>query len=149
MGGEDDIPGDLARDGAGQVFTTLTYANGPGNTGASNQQPAGPKTFLHAPSSYEPREGRPDLANVDTAHPDYLQESLVPLKSESHGGEDVGIWASGPGSAAVRGTVEENTIYHFIVQATPKLRGRLCAANTCNADGVPVELPKPKDFEKH
>ncbi|KAF1714456.1 alkaline phosphatase [Pseudoxanthomonas yeongjuensis] len=148
MGGEDDVPGDLARDGAGQVFTTLTYANGPGNTGASNQQPAGPKSYPHAPSSYEPREGRPDLSNVDTADPDYLQESLVPLKSESHGGEDVGIWASGPGSAAVRGTVEENTIYHFIVQATPKLRERLCAANTCNADGVPVELPRPADFEK-
>jgi alkaline phosphatase len=148
VGGEDDVPGDLARDGAGQVFTTLTYANGPGNTGASNQQPAGPKSYPHAPSSYEPREGRPDLSNVDTADPDYLQESLVPLKAESHGGEDVGIWASGPGSEAVRGTVEENTIYHFIVQATPKLRERLCAAGTCNADGVPVELPKPVDFEK-
>ncbi len=148
MGGEDDVPGDLARDGTGQVFTTLTYANGPGNTGASNQQAAGPKTFLHAPSSYEPREGRPDLSAVDTEDPDYLQESLVPLKSESHGGEDVGIWAHGPGSAAVRGTVEENVIYHFIVQATPRLRERLCEAKTCNAQGVPVELPTPVDFEK-
>lgn len=148
IGGEDDVPGDLARDGTGQVFTTLNYANGPGNTGASNEQPAGSKRFLHVPSSYEPSEGRPDLSQVDTEDPDYLQESLVPLKAESHSGEDVGIWASGPGSAAVRGTVEENTIYHFIVQATPKLRERLCAANTCNADGVPVELPKPLDFEK-
>jgi len=145
---EEDVPGDLARDQTGQVFTTLTYANGPGNTGASNQQPAGPKSFLHAPSSFEPREGRPDLSQVDTEAPDYLQESLVPLKSESHGGEDVGIWARGPGSEAVRGTVEQNTIYHFIVQATPKLRERLCAANTCDAHGVPVELPKPVDFEK-
>ena len=148
MGGEDDTPGDFARDGTGQVFTTLSYANGPGNTGASNQQPAGPKTFFHAPSSFEPAEGRPDLTHVDTEHPDYLQESLVPLKSESHGGEDVGIWARGPGSEAIRGTVEQNAIYHFIVQATPKLRERLCAADTCNADGVPVELPKPTDFEK-
>ena len=147
MGGEDDTPGDLARDATGHVFTTLSYANGPGNTGASNQQPAGPKTFYHAPSSFEPVEGRPDLSHVDTEHPDYLQESLVPLKSESHGGEDVGIWARGPGSEAVRGTVEQNAIYHFIVQATPRLRERLCAANTCNADGVPVELPKPTDFE--
>lgn len=147
IGGEDDIPGDLARDGTGQVFTTLTYANGPGNTGASNQQPAGPKTYPHAPSSYQPREGRPDLSNVDTAHPDYLQEALVPLKSESHGGEDVGIWASGPGSEAMRGTLEQNVIYHVIVQATPSLRRRLCAAATCNAQGVPVELPKPVDFE--
>ncbi|HEY5972034.1 MAG TPA: alkaline phosphatase [Pseudoxanthomonas sp.] len=147
MGGEDDTPGDFARDATGQMFTTLTYANGPGNTGPSNQQPSGPKRFLHAPSGFEPVEGRPDLSQVDTEHPDYLQESLVPLKSESHGGEDVGIWARGPGSEAVRGTVEQNVIYHFIVQAAPKLRERLCAAGTCDAQGVPVELPKPADFE--
>jgi len=148
MGGEDDTPGELARDATGQVFTTLVYANGPGNTGASNRQAAGPKVFPHGPSSFEPVEGRPDLSNVNTEDPDYMQEALIPLKAESHSGEDVGIWASGPGADAVRGTVEQNTIYHFIVQATPKLRERLCAANTCNADGVPVELPKPADFEK-
>ncbi|RZA28872.1 MAG: alkaline phosphatase, partial [Lysobacteraceae bacterium] len=148
QGGEEDIPGDLARDATGRVFTTLVYANGPGNTGASNQQAEGPKKFEHAPSSYEPVAGRPDLSQVDTAHPDYLQESLVPLKDESHGGDDVGIWARGPGSEAVRGTVEQNTIYHFIVQATPRLRQALCAAGTCDAQGVPVELPRPADFER-
>lgn len=148
QGSEDDSPGEFARDQTGLTFTTLTYANGPGYTGASNRQPAGPKTFLHAPSSVEPSEGRPDLSHVDTEHPDYLQEALVPLKSESHGGEDVGIWAIGPGSDAVRGTVEQNAIYHIIVQATPTLRARLCAAGTCDANGVPVELPKPVDFEK-
>ena len=145
---EDGVPGELARDLTGQVFTTLAYANGPGNSGASNQQPQGPKHFLHRPSSYQPRVGRPDLSQVDTEHPDYQQESLVPLRSESHGGEDVGIWARGPGSEAVRGTLEQNTLYHLIVQATPKLRERLCAARTCNEDGVPVQLPKPADFEK-
>ena len=72
----------------------------------------------------------------------------MPLKSESHGGEDVGIWAIGPGSDAFRGTLEQNTIYHVIVQATPTLRARLCAAGTCDANGVPVELPKIGDFEK-
>ena len=148
QGSEDDSPGEFARDQTGLTFTTLTYANGPGYTGASNRQPAGPKTFLHAPSSVEPSEGRPDLSHVDTEHPDYLQEALVPLKSESHGGEDVGIWAIGPGSDAVRGTVEQNAIYHIIVQATPKLRARLCAEGTCDANGVPVELPKIRDFEK-
>ena len=148
QGGEDDTPGDWARDQTGLTFTTLSYANGPGYTSASNQQPAGPKHFLHAPSNVDVAEGRPDLGHVDTEHPDYLQEALVPLKSESHGGDDVGIWAVGPGSDAVRGTVEQNVIYHVLVQATPKLRERLCAANTCNADGVPVELPKPADFEK-
>ena len=140
--------GDFARDLNGLPYTTLGYANGPGNTGPSDVQPAGPKTFPHHPKKVAPPSFRPDLATVNTEASDYLQEALVPLKSESHGGEDVGIWARGPGSEAIRGTVEQNTLYHFIVQATPKLRERLCAANTCNADGVPVELPKPTDFEK-
>ena len=148
VGGEDGDRDDYARDLNGLPYTTLNYANGPGYSGASNAQEAGPKKFLHEPSSYEAAHGRPDLAKVNTEDPDYLQEATTPLKSETHGGEDVGIWARGPGSEAVRGTVEQNTIYHFIVQATPKLRERLCAANTCNADGVPVELPKPADFEK-
>lgn len=146
-GGEDGDRAQYARDLGGQTYTTLSYANGPGYTGASNVQPAGPKKFIHEPSSVEPAVGRPDLTHVDTEHPDYLQESLVPMKSESHGGEDVGIWAIGPGSEAVRGTLEQNAIYHVIVQATPRLRQRLCQAGTCNADGVPVELPQPADFE--
>lgn len=137
----DGAPGKLAKDSTGLPYTTLGYANGPGYTGASNTQPAGSKRFKHEASGYEPAQGRPDLDQVDTEDPDYLQESTVPLSDESHGGEDVGIWARGPGSNAVRGTVEQNVIYHFIVQATPRLRQRLCAAGTCNADGVPVELP--------
>ena len=147
MGGEDGNRDDYARDLAGLPFTTLNYANGPGYVGASNAQPSGPKKFLHEPTAVEAGHGRPDLTGVDTEDPDYLQEAIIPLKSESHGGEDVGIWARGPGSEAVRGTVEQNVIYHFIVQATPKLRERLCAAGTCDPQGVPVELPKPADFE--
>lgn len=147
LSGEDGGNGDYARDGAGQAYTTLSYANGPGHTGESNQQPAGPKHFLHAPSGMENNGERPDLVRTNTEHPDYLQESLVPLKAETHGGDDVGIWARGPGSDAVRGSVEQNAIFHFMVQATPKLRDRLCAAKLCDANGVPVELPKPEDFK--
>jgi hypothetical protein len=55
---------------------------------------------------------------------------------------------SGPGADAVRGSVEQNVLFHFLVQATPMLRERLCAANTCNEDGVPVELPKPRLQER-
>jgi len=149
LGGEDGDRSQYARDLTGLPYTTLSYANGPGNTGASNAQPAGPKRFNHEPSSFEPKQGRPDLSQVDTAAPDYLQESLVPLKAETHGGEDVGIWATGPGSAAFRGTLEENVIYHVIVQATPKLRQRLCSLDTCDAAGVPVELPQPQRFERN
>lgn len=149
-GGEDGLGAlDLARDGGGQPYTTLTYANGPGFTGATNQQPAGAKRYPHNPSSFDPATGRPDLTAVDTEHPDYMQEALVPGKSESHGGEDVGIWARGPGSKAIRGTLEQNAIYHLIVQATPRLRERLCEAGTCDGNGVPVELPLPVKFERN
>lgn len=147
VSGEDGDRTQYARDQTGMTYTTLSYANGPGYPGASNTQPQGPKHALHEPAEVQPSTGRPDLTNVDTEAPDYLQESMIPMKSESHGGDDVGIWATGPGSAAFRGTVEQNTIYHLIVQGTPKLRQRLCAAGTCNTDGVPVELPATTAFE--
>jgi alkaline phosphatase len=147
-GSGEGISNDYALDGLGLPYTTLNYTTGPGYTGASNEQPAGPKRFDHTPSSFEPADGRPDLRTVDTEDPDYMQEAMIPTGAETHGGDDVGIWARGPGSDAFRGTVEENVIYHVIVQATPKLRARLCAAKTCDANGVPVELPKPAAFEK-
>ncbi|MEN1939771.1 alkaline phosphatase [Luteimonas sp. MJ246] len=131
-----------ALDALGLPYTTLSYANGPGYAGASNDQPAGPKRHGHDLEEAQPALGRPDLGKVDTTHPDYLQEALVPLGSETHGGDDVGIWARGPGSSAFRGTLEQNVIYHVIVQAAPALRGQLCATGSCDASGVPVDLPK-------
>lgn len=145
--GEGSNPSGYATDATGRTYTTLSYANGPGYAGATDQQPEGPKTFLHEVSGYQKAtEGRPDLADIDTGHPDYMQESMIPLSSETHGGDDVGIWARGPGAEAVRGTIEQNAIFHILLQATPSLRKRLCAAKLCNADGVPVELPRPEDF---
>jgi alkaline phosphatase len=146
--GEHNGSGDLAHDRRGQTYTTLNYASGPGYTGASDEQPAGPKKLPHTPSQYDAAEGRPDLSEVDTQDPDYLQEALLPMIDETHGGQDVGVWASGPGSEAIRGSLEQHVLYHVIVQATPVLRARLCAAGTCNRDGVPVDLPQPEDFEK-
>ncbi|RXR05360.1 alkaline phosphatase [Pseudoxanthomonas composti] len=141
-------PGDYAKDLRGLPYTTLSYANGPGNTGASDKQPAGSKHFSHEPKQITSEARRPDLTQVDTTVPDYLQESLVPLSSESHGGDDVGIWSRGPGSQAFRGSLEQNAIYHVLVQATPRLRQRLCQAGTCDAQGVPVELPRAGAFER-
>src|SRR5690606_21300362 len=120
-------------DKLGLPYTTLSYANGAGYVGESATQPAGPKRLPHTPGRYAPATGRPDLRGVDTTHPDYLQEALVPLHDETHGGEDVGVWARGPGSAAFRGTLEQNVLYHLIVQAPPRQRERLCAAGTCDA----------------
>ena len=114
-----------AQDANGLPYTTLSYANGPGHVGP----------------------GRPDLSEVETTDPDYRQEALVPKASESHGGDDVGVWARGPGSNAVRGSIEQHAIFHLMLQATPRLRDGLCRAGLCNADGVPVELPRRADFD--
>lgn len=139
--GEDDPPS-LVKDLLGKPFTTLVYANGPGYTGESSLQPAGSKNFPHNPGGYfEPATGRPDLTEVDTEHPNFMQEALVPSNSETHGGDDVGIWASGPGSEAVRGTLEQNVIFHLLTQPQPMIRKYLCAKGYCDKN-VPVKLPK-------
>jgi alkaline phosphatase len=132
----------FALDQLGLPYTTLAYANGPGYPGASNAQPAGPKKFEHWSSSVDAHAGRPDLREVDTAAPDYLQEAPIPLASETHGGEDVGIWAHGAGAEAVRGSVEQNVIFHFLLQASPRLRAYLCSLDACE-QGVPVVPPDP------
>ncbi|UNK49296.1 alkaline phosphatase [Lysobacter sp. S4-A87] len=145
--GEEGEYGDYAIDALGLPYTTLSYSNGPGYVGPSAQQAEGPKKFQHTVSGVQiPKRGRPDLRNVDTQDPDYLQEALVPMSSESHGGDDVGIWARGPGSEAVRGSVEQNTIFHFMLQAMPKLSAGLCKAGDCDGNGVPVTLPDPAKF---
>lgn len=139
--GEGDGAGAYATDALGLPYTTLSYANGPGYVGASAQQPEGPKRYPHALADARAASGRPDLRNVDTTAPDYMQEALVPMANESHGGEDVGIWARGPGSEAVRGSLEENAIFHILLQATPRLREAVCRAGGCDANGVPVSMP--------
>jgi len=145
--GESAGKSEYALDALGLPYTTLNYSNGPGYVGASAQQPAGPKHFEHELSGVQAADGRPNLNTVNTEDPDYLQEAIAPLSNESHGGDDVGIWARGPGSDAVRGSVEQNAIYHFMLQAMPTLRAALCAKNACDANGVPVELPRPDDFK--
>ncbi len=80
----------------GRPFPTLGYANGPdiGTIGARRLD----------------SERAPD-------DPDYLQTKTHRLASETHGGEDVGLWAIGPGSALVSGTMEQNSIFHIIAHA--------------------------------
>lgn len=99
-------------------YTTLTYANGPGWVGTSNAQPAGAKKFPHRPRTYvgEP-VSRPDLSDVDTQDKNYLQETAVPLPTETHGGEDVVVYAKGPGAPWFRGVIEQNQIYWFMREA--------------------------------
>lgn len=143
-GGSDfeDSGATLALDQHKLPYTTLGYANGPGYAGASDSQSEGPKTYPHYYRSLgAPASRRLDLTRVDTQAPDYMQESTVPFMSESHGGEDVAIFARGPGAQAFHGELEQNVIFHIIAQSAPALRRQLCAIGSCNADQVPVTLP--------
>ncbi|WP_298913192.1 alkaline phosphatase [uncultured Algimonas sp.] len=81
----------LARDG--KPYTTLGYANGPG--------------AMEGP--------RPFLSDDDVAEHDHRQQSLIPLGSETHAGEDVAIYAKGPRSFVVSGVVEQ-TFVHDVVR---------------------------------
>ncbi len=76
-------------------YTTLSYANGPGSR----------------------KENRPDLTDEETTNPDYKQEALVPLSAETHGGEDVAIFANGVNSWMFHGVMEQNWIFYVMKDA--------------------------------
>jgi alkaline phosphatase len=142
--GEETPEGPFALDALGLPYTTLSYANGPGYTGRSDRQAEGAKRHRHDFSAMAAiRAGRPDLRTLDPTDPDYLQEATVPLKDETHGGEDVPVYAAGAGAGAFRGSLEQHVLFHLMVQSTPRLRQRLCAAGLCDPQGVPVEVPRP------
>jgi len=89
-------------------YTTLGYANGRGvmNLGSETDADAGYGEAITT--------GRVDLTSVDTTTPGFHQEALVPLSSETHSGEDVAIYAQGPGAHLVNGTNEQNMIFHIM-----------------------------------
>ncbi|MBP7370806.1 MAG: alkaline phosphatase, partial [Arenimonas sp.] len=137
----EDEPTGLVKDALGKPYTTLIYANGPGNTGESTTQKQGLKTFPHNPDRYiSSPTSRPDLTNVDTEQPNFMQEALVPSNGETHGGDDVGIWARGPGAQAVHGSLEQNVIFHLLTQPQPLIQKWLCAKGFCE-NAVAKKLP--------
>ncbi|MCL1126630.1 alkaline phosphatase [Shewanella surugensis] len=98
-----------ATDSNGLPYTTLGYANGLGYTPLAV---GGDERYDHPAST-----GRVDLNYVNTQSASHHQEALIPLNSETHGGEDVAIFAQGPGAHLVQGTVEQNHIFHVINHA--------------------------------
>jgi len=65
--------------------------------------------------------GRTDPGKVDTSDKNYRQQALIPKKSETHGGQDTGIYASGPKAYLIGGVVEQNNIFHAIEHFRLKL----------------------------
>lgn len=106
------------KDKLGLPTTTLNYTNGRGYTGESNLLPEGPKECCEEPKTFKGiTKGRPNLAKVDTTDPDYVQEATIPLASETHGGEDVAIFATGVNAYLFRGSMEENWTFYIMADA--------------------------------
>ena len=115
--GKTAVKGVNALDSLGLPYTTLSYTNGPGWTGNSVRKAFDPANEGTVPAVYPGDALRPDLTAIDTESPNYLQEATVPMGSETHAGEDVAIYADGPSAYLVRGTLEQNAIYHVMAHA--------------------------------
>jgi alkaline phosphatase len=94
----------------GRPYATISYANGPGFAIRDGGVEGSP------PRAVVPGRGQ-NLAAVDTTAPEYHQQSLVGLGSETHGGEDVALFARGPGADVARGVINQNEIYHIMRRA--------------------------------
>ncbi|XP_067004834.2 membrane-bound alkaline phosphatase [Anabrus simplex] len=81
-------------------FSTLSYANGPG---------------------FQPPENgckRHDLNEDNMKSDTYEFPALVPLSAETHGGDDVAVFATGPWAHLLTGLYEQNYIPHVMAYAS-------------------------------
>ena len=72
----------------GKPFTTLGYQNGPNNRNSSSET----------------------LTDNIVQSPDYKQQSAVNLSAETHAGDDVALFAAGPGAKRFHGVMEQDEI---------------------------------------
>ncbi|KAH7964119.1 hypothetical protein HPB51_027644 [Rhipicephalus microplus] len=99
----------------GLPYTTLSYANGPSTTKRK--------------------------ADVNTEAVDYQQVSAVPLRLETHAGEDVALYAIGPMAHMVHGVLEQHIVAHLVDYAAclgdgARLRSRCQEQRAfCGSDG--------------
>lgn len=86
--------GQPSKDADGNTYTTLVFGNGP------NRPPV-----------------RGNLSSTTVLADDYLQETSVRLSSETHGGGDVKLLATGAGSKAFKGTLDNTSVFGLLKTA--------------------------------
>lgn len=87
---------EYAKAGDGKPYTTLGYYNGSGE--------------VRLPDSEV-------LTDNIVQSIDYRQQVAIPKLSETHAGEDVPLYATGPGAHRVRGVMEQNEIHDVMIKA--------------------------------
>lgn len=108
--------GDFARED-GLPFLTLNYANGMGY-------------FDHVEST----GGRKNPDDMNTRSSDFQFPATVPLDYETHGGDDVGVFATGPWAHLFVGNYEQSYIFHAIMYASCLGSQDFKKADACKSD---------------
>uniref|UniRef100_T1GFD9 Alkaline phosphatase n=1 Tax=Megaselia scalaris TaxID=36166 RepID=T1GFD9_MEGSC len=83
-------------------FLKLSYANGQGFDVYYNTK----------------KNQRRNPKNIDRSSPDAVFPSTLPKESETHGGDDVAVFASGPWSHLFTGAYEQNVLPHLMAYAS-------------------------------
>ncbi|XP_042336192.1 alkaline phosphatase, tissue-nonspecific isozyme [Sceloporus undulatus] len=78
-------------------FTSILYGNGPGYRVVAGE--------------------RENVSTVNFTDANYQAQSAVPLRMETHGGEDVAVFAKGPMAHLLHGVHEQNYIPHVMAYA--------------------------------
>ena len=86
------------KDKQGNPYTVLSYRDGPG---ANIERDHDGDETKHEPLN----------------DPEYQQIALVPMDYETHGGEDVALYAIGPQSQLFSGTLEQHWVFHALKYA--------------------------------
>ncbi|KAJ6638233.1 Membrane-bound alkaline phosphatase [Pseudolycoriella hygida] len=103
----------------GMPFFTINYANGKGQ-------------HIH------PNGSRKDPTTMDFKKTDFKYPATVPLDMESHGGDDVAVFAVGPWAHLFTGTYEQSFIAEgikFAMCISPGDRGNFCSRGSKYAYG--------------
>lgn len=126
LGLEIQIGDTLAVDVFNKTYTTLGYADGPGGLNGS----------------------RPDLRTVNTTDEDFLQQATVLLDSESHGSEDVGVFADGPGAYLFHGVVDQEYVFHVMDFALclSESKQKLCVKHVDRGGPNPKSMAGPSSL---
>ncbi|CRK96434.1 CLUMA_CG009850, isoform A [Clunio marinus] len=84
-----------------EPYETLVYSTGPGY-------------YMHVSNDTNRFINITQFSDSQRAAPTYMHSSLIPMPDGTHSGEDVGVFAIGPGSRLIQGVFEQNYIPYVI-----------------------------------
>ena len=88
----------------------FSYANGPGFKKLMVKDNS-------ATTSWQGIHRAGELRENEVAEPSHVFPGAIPLDKETHGGDDVGVWARGPWAHLIHGAHEQSYLGHVMSYA--------------------------------